>query len=67
MPSAPPELQAEWPGGDLEAIQYLEAQGYRQTRAFGWRRPAPDHEPTERENSALDYLWLEWDWGGIED
>lgn len=70
-PRASDELRAEWPGdgesgGDKQAITYLEQQGYRLRRDFGWTRPRPDHRPTERELSALNYLIDEWDYGGIE-
>lgn len=65
MPTASPELRAAWPGGDSEAVLYLEAQGYQLTKQWEWIKPTPDHKITEREGSAIDYLIDEWDFGGV--
>lgn len=66
MPQATDELAAEWPGMDEEAINYLQAQGYKLTRRYEWKPPTPEHEPTDREVSAIVYLMDEWDFGGLE-
>lgn len=72
MPSGPPELHEFWsnfdPDGyaDMNAANYLKKQGYREDR-FEWLRPSLEHEPTELELSAINYLMWEWDWGGICD
>ena len=54
---------------DLVAIAFLESRGYTHTKpplpAFFWQLPNPDHKPTEDEVAALDYLFFEWDYGGI--
>ena len=55
------------PETDTEAIKFLEDAGYRCLRGFTWNLPAADHEPTKDELIAVRYLFLEWDWGGIED
>jgi hypothetical protein len=65
MPSAAPELQAQWPGGDAEATAFLKSAGYRANPDWTWARPKPGHEPTERERSAICYLIDEWDYGGL--
>lgn len=62
MPQSPPELRAKFPDGDLEALRVLkenfviDQSGVIHPRAWGY-------EPTSRENEAIDYLWLEWDYG----
>jgi hypothetical protein len=65
MPSAAPELQAKWPGGDAEALGVLAAVGYKNNPDWTWTRPKPGHEPTERELSAICYMIDEWDYGGL--
>jgi hypothetical protein len=64
MPSGPPELHAKWET-DGNAIRYLESHGYTLLRNWHWRLPEPCHIETTEEKSALDYLWLEWDFGGV--
>lgn len=51
---------------DKEAIDFLEKQGYKLRSGFTWQKPTPEHKPTMDENAALDYLWLEWDFGDID-
>ena len=63
MPSASDELRAAWGGDDHDAIAYLRAQGYTLLPSWDWKKPNPDHKPTDRENIALDYLFFEWDFG----
>lgn len=65
MPQASSEQQAEWGIDDGPVIKFLEAAGYRMTRTFFWVLPTPDHVPTEKEYSAIDFLIDEWDFGGI--
>lgn len=64
MPTASDELRAEWPGWDSEAIAYLESKGYTYSRdgSWSWTKPTPNHRPTKREVSAMQYLIDEWDW-----
>ena len=54
---------------DFEAIRFLEGRGYTHTKpplpAFHWLLPTPNHTPTYDENAALDYLFDEWDYGGV--
>lgn len=64
MPSAPPELQAKW-RDDASAIAHLKHAGFKLRRDWHWTLPYPDYLPTAEDNSALDYLFLEWDFGGI--
>lgn len=66
MPSAAPELQAQWPGGDNEAMGHLENSGYRLTREWTWIPPKADYAATDRDLSAINYLVDEWDFGGVE-
>ena len=69
MPQATEELRAAWPGGDEEAIQYLYMQGYKDhpEHRWHWQKPNPNHVPTTREVSAMQYLVDEWDYGGWVD
>lgn len=65
MPQATDELRAEWPGGDQQAIDHLEAKGFIPTRDFQWIRPYKDYVTTSRDESAILYLIDEWDYGGL--
>lgn len=69
MPQASEELRREWMASDADsdavACRYLEAQGYRQTREWQWIKPKPDHVITEKEGRALQFLFEEWDYGGV--
>lgn len=65
MPQASPELRAEWPDGDGQAISFLEGRGYKLTKQWEWIKPSPAHEVTPREWSAIDYLIHEWDFGDV--
>ncbi len=65
MPQATPDLRAEWPGGDDEAISYLEGRGFTLTKQWEWIKPTPDHEISMREALAITYLIDEWDFGGV--
>lgn len=76
MPSGPPELHEFWSNfnehgyADTNAKRYLVSQGYKEgdgENRWEWFRPSLDHEPTELEISAINYLMWEWDWGGICD
>ena len=64
MPQATDQLREEW-ADDAVAMDYLKAAGYRLTRRWTWIVP-PNHLPTEKELRAVDYLFQEWDFGGIE-
>jgi hypothetical protein len=63
MPSTTPERRARWPGGDCEAIGYLESRGFKLTHDWLWLGPRKDL--TCREQDALIYLIEEWDYGGV--
>ncbi len=69
MPSGPPELHDKWceygptEMGDVNAIKYLENRGFKLGRDFFWT--APDRFISTEESMAIDYLILEWDFGGI--
>jgi hypothetical protein len=65
MPQATDEQRDRWPGGDAEAITYLEAAGFKLTKIWTWIKP-DGHDPTPKEWDAVDYLVNEWDFGGIE-
>ena len=68
MPSGPPELHRKWcqagpwqGHGDSNALHYLEQQGFKPTRGGMFIIPGM-HVISEEESSALDYLWMEWDY-----
>ena len=64
MPSATEELRNLWHGPrEWYAIDFLERRGYKLRRDFFW--DPPDREPTHDENSAINFLFYEWDFGGI--
>ncbi len=63
MPSGPPELHAEFQA-DMNAVNYLESQGFKLLPSAHWL-PPPFYEITEKDNRAISYLILEWDYGGI--
>lgn len=65
MPQASDELRAQWPGGDEEAIAYLESRGFVLRRDWSWRPPTDRTTINERECSALQYLIDEWDFDGV--
>jgi len=65
MPSGPAELHERW-GGDAAALQHLHDRGYGETPS-GLLVPPRDHEASDDDNSALNYLFLEWDYGVMED
>lgn len=65
MPQASDEQRADW-GIDSHPPQaYLRAAGYRLTGGWEWIKPEPDHEPTNNEISAINFLIDEWDYGGL--
>lgn len=72
MPSGPPELHEEWCNrsptgdGDFEAMRYLRKRGYKLTDKWFWVAPSRYHTPSAKENSAINYLMWEWDFGGVE-
>lgn len=80
MPSGPPELHefwssyyTDWPdermqgSGDLAAERYLNEAGFTLTRGWQWTHPTYKsiEDLTELEYSAVSYLVMEWDYGGV--
>lgn len=65
MPQASERLRKLWPGGDTEAIAYLESRGYVLGKDFRWTAPAGVTQPTARDWSAICYLIDEWDFGSV--
>lgn len=51
---------------DAAAMEFLERRGYRLTRSWSWVPPV-DHKPTQEELSAVNYLFDEWDYAGLEE
>lgn len=64
MPQTTPERAARWPGGDQEAIQFLQKNGYVLHRDWTWSKPR-DMRETPMEIDAIIYLIEEWDFGGL--
>lgn len=69
MPTAPEFLRRQWmteeSAGDDRAMDYLKKKGYYLTSEWLWIKPSPNHVVTREENSAIAFLVLEWDFGGI--
>lgn len=61
MPQAPDYLRKQF-ADDGEALDAIRV-GYYVDKGFIIRPRYKGYEPSERENNALDYLWLEWDYG----
>ncbi len=65
MPQATEELRRRWHGpSDITATKFLEARGYTLNDSFEWVAPE-GHEPTEEELSAMEFMFQEWDYGGL--
>lgn len=65
MPEGPDYLAERW-GDDAAALQHLHDRGYGETRG-GLLVPPRDHEASDDDNSAINYLFLEWDYGFMSD
>lgn len=60
MPQASDELRAMWPGGDNEAVAYLEKRGIREERN-GMLVIPNGFDLNDMDVSAIRYLLDEWD------
>jgi len=65
VPQAPAHLQAKF-RDDAEACDLLEGAGYTLYEDFTWRAPM-GYEPLLEELDAVEYLRLEWDFGGLRE
>jgi hypothetical protein len=72
MPSGPPELHRKWCDhgpyighGDSNALYYLAQRGLKPTRGGVFYIPH-GRALTDEENSALDYLFMEWDYASYQ-
>ena len=63
MPQAPEFLRKRWGLFETAAERYLKSRGFILTRQWEWI--APDRKLTEKELSAINFLILEWDYGGV--
>lgn len=64
MPSAPDDLRAKFPGCIEQAFEVID--DYCVVERSGLIRPKKGVDPKtfpQRVNDAIDYLWLEWDYG----
>lgn len=52
---------------DHEAIDFLKEHGYVLAQGFIWHKPKVGYTPTPDEAAALNYLFLEWDFGDAID
>lgn len=67
-PQASDDLRDRWDGpSDEKALAFLRERGYTLVPGFEWRLPTPDHEPTEEELSAMQFMVDEWYYGWIEE
>jgi hypothetical protein len=70
MPSSSEELRREWANlyGDITdkvASRYLHKKGWILTKDWTWVLPE-HYRPTEQDLRAVQYLFEEWDYGGID-
>lgn len=61
MPQASDALRREFPDGDAEALQVI-SENFVVDRTGIIYPKQEGYTPTPRENSALDYLFYEWDY-----
>lgn len=66
MPTAPDYLRDEWGTDESQAITYLEGRGFKLTRDWLWKMPVNRASLTQKEVSAIDFLIMEWDYGGLD-
>lgn len=67
MSRVQPELRKRWTD-DGAAIKHLEERGYILQRDGSWDWTNPKKiTPTEQDWSAFDYLFMEWDFGYLND
>ena len=64
MPQAPDYLRDKWGIDCGPVIIYLKARGFKLTRDWWWIVPE-NYTPSDDEYSAIDFLIMEWDFGGI--
>lgn len=66
MPTAPEHLRAKWGIDDGPVMHFLIEAGWVMTRDFFWLMPEDRRAPpSAQEMSAIEFLVLEWDFGGI--
>ncbi len=71
MPTASPELRDAMERrfgdsvGDSGPMGFLKDRGYKLGRDWCWRRPTPDHLAADDEIECIEFLFEEWDFGGI--
>lgn len=62
MPEAPQYLRDEFPDADGDA--WLYSRGFKLNRRWEWVPPS-GHEFVQRDWDAIDYMIMEWDFGGL--
>ena len=68
MPMAPDDMRARWDGpNDKKALAHLEEGGYVLDDQYWWSHPDPDWEPSDEDWDAMNFMILEWDYGGYAD
>lgn len=60
MPQGPAHSHEKWES-DSDALRFLAERGLKPNRGGVFEIPIA-REITAEENSALDYLWMEWDY-----
>lgn len=65
MPQAPKYLSDQFES-DTEATNYLSYRGFRLMPSWEWL-PPPDHQFTKKDWDAIDYMIMQWDFGGVYD
>jgi len=65
MPQASAETRDAWQGSDHDAIDFLKSRGYTLTRDWHWIEPETDYLVAPEEWAAINYLFEEWDFGGL--
>lgn len=64
MPQTTADRARRWPGGDSQAMLYLQAKGFKITKGWLWLAPTSDYNISIFEADAIIYLIEEWDFGG---
>jgi hypothetical protein len=58
-----------WFGDEISEqgpMAFLRSHGFELTKGFVWRKPTPSYTLSETEIICINFLFDEWDFGGID-